>query len=125
MIDLKKFFASLKIAISGIKITFKKEQSFRIQVFAGLIVVFLMFILRLSSLEKSTLIIVITMVLGLELINSQVERFLDVVQPNYHSEVKLIKDISAAAVLIAVLGAVIVGAVILFPHLSNLFVYGL
>lgn len=121
MIDFKKFFTSLRIAISGLKITFKKEQSFRIQVFIGLIVILLMFVLKLNPLEKSVLIIVIAMVLSLELINSQIERFLDVIQPSYQPEVKLIKDISAAAVLIAALGAVVVGIVILLPHLPDLF----
>jgi len=121
MIDFKKFFISLRIAISGLKITFKKEQSFRIQVFMGLIVILLMFVLKLNPLEKSVLIIVIAMVLSLELINSQIERFLDVIQPSYQPEVKLIKDISAAAVLIAALGAVVVGIVILLPHLLDLF----
>lgn len=121
MIDFKKFFTSLRIAISGLKITFKKEQSFRIQVFMGLIVILLMFVLKLNPLEKSVLIIVIAMVLSLELINSQIERFLDVIQPSYQPEVKLIKDISAAAVLIAALGAVVVGIVILLPHLPDLF----
>ena len=123
MADFKKLFASLRIAISGLKITFKKEQSFRVQVFIGLLVILLMFVLGLNPLEKSTLIIVIAMVLSLELINSQIERFLDVIQPNYRPEVKLIKDISAAAVLIAVLGAIVVGIIILSPHLSNPFVY--
>lgn len=121
MIDFKKFFTSLRIAISGLKITFKKEQSFRIQVFIGLIVILLMFVLKLNPLEKSVLIIVIAMVLSLELINSQIERFLDVIQPSYQPEVKLIKDISAAAVLIAALGAIVVGVVILLPHLPDLF----
>ncbi|MDD5567588.1 MAG: diacylglycerol kinase [Patescibacteria group bacterium] len=121
MIDFRKFFRSLKIAISGFKITFQKEQSFRIQVFMGLLVVLLMFILKLNPLEKSVLIIVIVMVLSLELINSQIERFLDVVQPNYQLEVKAIKDISAAAVLAAAFGAAAVGIIILLPHLFGLF----
>ncbi|HRY76827.1 MAG TPA: diacylglycerol kinase [Candidatus Paceibacterota bacterium] len=121
MIDFRKFFHSLKIAISGFKITFQKEQSFRIQVFMGLLVVLLMFILKLNPLEKSVLIIVIVMVLSLELINSQIERFLDVVQPNYQLEVKAIKDISAAAVLAAAFGAAAVGIIILLPHLFGLF----
>lgn len=121
MIDFRKFFHSLKIAISGFKITFQKEQSFRIQVFMGLFVVLLMFVLKLNPLEKSALIIVIAMVLSLELINSQIERFLDVIQPNYQPEVKAIKDISAAAVLAAAFGAAAVGIIILLPHLSGLF----
>ncbi len=123
MIDFKKFFTSLRTAISGLGIAFKKEQSFRIQIFIGLIVILLMFVLKLSPLEKSVLTIAIAMVLSLELINSQIERFLDVVQPDYRPEVKSIKDISAAAVLIVALGAVVVGIVILLPHLSDLFGY--
>jgi diacylglycerol kinase len=113
------FYASLKIAILGLVTTFKKERNFRIQVFVGLMVFLLMFFLGLTPLEKSILVIIVAMVLGLELINSQIERLLDIIQPDYRAEIKLIKDISAAAVLIAVLGAVMVGIIILFPYLYN------
>lgn len=121
MINFHKFFTSLKIAISGLRIAFKEEQSFRIQTLIGIIVILFMIALKLNPLEISILVLAILLVLGLELINSQIERFLDLIQPDHHPKIKIIKDISAAAVLVAVLGTIIVGILILLPHLLDLF----
>lgn len=120
MINFHKFFTSLKIAISGLRIAFKEEQSFRIQILIGIIVIFFMIAFNLNPLEISILVLAILLVLGLELINSQIERFLDLIQPDHHPKVKIIKDISAAAVLVAALGTIIVGILILFPYLLDL-----
>lgn len=121
MINFHKFFTSLKIAISGLRTAFKEEQSFRIQILIGIIVILFMIALKLNPLEISILVLAILLVLGLELINSQIERFLDLIQPDHHPKIKIIKDISAAAVLVAVLGTIIVGILILLPHLLDLF----
>jgi diacylglycerol kinase len=59
-------------------------------------------------------------VLSLELINSQVERILDLVQPEDHPRVKTIKDFSASAVLLSVIGSVVVGIIIFWPHIIAL-----
>lgn len=121
MINFHKFFTSLKIAISGLRTAFKEEQSFRIQILIGIIVILFMIALNLNPLEISILVLAILLVLGLELINSQIERFLDLIQPDHYPKVKIIKDISAAAVLVAALGTIIVGILILLPHLLDLF----
>ena len=120
IIDFKKFFNSLKIAISGLRATFQEEQNFRIQALISIAVVFLMIVFGLTELEKIILILVISMVLSLELINSQIEKSLDLIRPALHPEVKLIKDISAGAVLIAVFGAAIIGIMIFHPYFLNL-----
>ncbi len=121
MINFRDFLNSFRFAIAGLKVVFKEEQSFRIQILIGTIVIFLMLALHLTILEKSILFLLISAVLSLELINSQVERFLDIIEPRYHPKVERIKDISAAAVLIAVLGAIIVGIFIFSPYFLAFF----
>jgi len=120
MDNFKKFIYSLTIAISGVKLALKEEQSFRIQSLIGIIVFLLMFILGLTLIEKTILILVISMVLGLELVNSQIEKVLDLIQPAYNLKVKFIKDLSAGAVLVAVLGSIIVGFIIFTPYICRL-----
>ena len=121
VINIRDLLNSFKFAISGLKVVFKEEQSFRIQVLIGTLVVFLMFVFPLTILEKAILLLVISAVLSLELINSQMERFLDIIEPRHHPKVERIKDISAAAVLIATLGSVIVGIFIFSPYFIVLF----
>lgn len=117
----REFLKNFIIAISGLKIAFLKEQSFRIQLFFGFLVLILMFLFPLSICEKGILLLTIFAVLGFELINSQIEKFLDIVQPKFHPKVKLVKDLSAAAVLIVALGSIIIGLLIFLPHFLQSF----
>ncbi len=79
-----------------------------------------MFILGLHLQEKIIVIFFITLILTLELINSQIEKILNILQPNYDPRVKTIKDVSAAAVLIACLGSAIIGFLIFLPYLGRI-----
>ena len=59
----------------------------------------------------------VALVLSLELINSQIERILDILRPDYSEEVRKMKDISAGAVLTASIGAVILAVIIILPYI--------
>jgi len=116
--NFKKLISSFKIAFSGLKHAFLKEQTFRIQVIIGCLAVFLMFYFPLSSIKRAFIGLFIVLVLSLELINSQIERVLDFLVPNEHPKVKIIKDLSAAAVLLTSVGAAIIGIIIFLPYLK-------
>ncbi|KKU40201.1 MAG: Diacylglycerol kinase, partial [Candidatus Azambacteria bacterium GW2011_GWD2_46_48] len=62
------------------------------------------------------LILTVISVLTLEMINTSIERILDLLHPEKHPEIKIIKDISAAAVLLAALGALVIGLKIFIPY---------
>ncbi len=110
-----KIFKSFQCAFSGIKHALK-EQTIKILFVIAFLAVFLSFYFNLCFIEKSIIFLSITIVLGIELINSQVERTLNIVRPEICEEVRKIKDISAGAVLIASLGAAIVGFLIFSPY---------
>ena len=115
--NFKLLNRSFKFAFIGLRTVWREEQSFRIQILIGFIVLAAAFYLQLSLLEKLILIFTITMVLSFELINSQIERVLDFLEPHLHPRVKRIKDISAGVVLIICLTAVLIGIMIFLPHL--------
>lgn len=79
--------------------------------------VVLMMAMGLGAIEKSILLLTMMVVLSLELINSQVEKFLDILHPDHHPRVKIIKDFSAGAVLLSSLGSIIIGLLIFWPYL--------
>lgn len=110
-----KTIKSFKNAFSGIRYALK-ENTFKILCFIAVIILSLSFFFKISTTEIAIIIISISIVLGLELLNSQVERTLDIVNPNYNEKVKEIKDISAAAVLIASIGSFFVGLLIFLPY---------
>ena len=113
----KKFLNSIRIAFWGIKSALEKERNFRTQFLIAIIVVILMVVLELNTIEKSILLLTIFAVLSLELINSQIEKILDLIQPEIQQKVKTIKDLSAGAVLFSVFGSIVIGILIFLPHI--------
>jgi len=113
----QNFSKSFKIAVFGLKSAFKEEKNFKIQFTIAVIVIFFIFFLRLSSVEASIIFLTILVVLSLELVNSQIEKFLDIIQPDHHPRVKIIKDFTAGAVLLSVIGSVVIGLLIFWPHI--------
>ncbi len=121
MIKIKRLFKSFHYALKGLVKTFKEEQNLRIQSIAALTVMLLAWFFQVNRLEWCLLILVVSLVILAEIINSAVERVTDVLKPRINSYVKEIKDIMAAAVMLASLTAVIVGIIILGPYFVNLF----
>lgn len=117
MFHLKKILRSFQYAIRGLVLVFREEQNFRVQTIAALVVFILMFVLETKNWEKVALILVICLVLVLELINSIFERVTDILKPRVHFYVEAVKDLMAAAVLLASLAALAVGLIIFIPYL--------
>ena len=115
-----KFIQSLQFAISGIITFFRNERNGQIQLVAAIIVVTLGLVFQIGAMEWLVVVLCITVVLTLEMINTAIEKLCDVVQPDYHPQIKIIKDIAAGAVLIAALGSVIAGAIIFVPKIFAL-----
>lgn len=116
----KKFIVSFRHAFQGLYIVFWKEQSFRIQIIIALFVIFLMFYFPLLFLERAVLFLTIFFVLSLEIINSIFEKAVNVFEPAINTRVKKIKDMMAGSVLLASIGAIIVGFLVLWPYFKSL-----
>lgn len=117
MVFNKKIRSSFTYAFRGIAYVFKTELNFRIHTIVGLLIIGLATYLRLSWWRVSFLILVIVLVLVMEMINTALERFTDLLKPRLHHYVSTIKDIMAGVVLITALGAVIIGIVLFAPYL--------
>jgi diacylglycerol kinase (ATP) len=108
---------SFKFAFEGISAAFRKGRNFRIQSFSGVIAIILGVLLKISASEWLDLFLIISLVLILELVNTAVEEIVDLVSPQIQEKAKIAKDVSAAAVLVASVGAVCIGFAIFFPKL--------
>lgn len=97
------------------------ERNFQIELFVAGIVILGMLVFDLSVLERVALILCIAWVLTLELVNTAVERIMDVLQPRIHPYARIIKDVMAAAVLISAGGALLVGLAIFVPRILKVF----
>lgn len=113
-------FRSFRHALRGLALAFRSERSFRIQSFAALLVIALILVLPLDILERVILLLVTMFVLVLELLNSSLERLVDLSKPRLHALAGDIKDLMAGSVLVAAVCAAIIGFVILWPKLALL-----
>ncbi len=104
-------------AWDGMKAAYRAEQSFRIQLTVAGVVSVVGLIVGLSQTEWALIVTAIGMVLSLELLNTMIEKTLDLLHPAQHEQVRFIKDVSASAVLISSLAAVIVGLIIFVRHI--------
>ena len=119
VINFKKLVKSFQVAFSGLRAAMKKENTFRTGVFIAIIVSFFTLYFPLSSLERAIIFLTICSVLGLELMNTQVERTTNLIDPNHNPSIRLIKDLAAGAVLLVIIGAAIVACLIFLPYLLN------
>ena len=104
----------------GVFYVYKNEQNFRLQLLTAIAVLLLSFVLQLNREETVIVLFLIFLVLGLELLNTVLEKFLDLLKPRLHYQVKVLKDITAAMVLLASFGAAIIGLVIFLPKFIGL-----
>jgi len=121
MVKPRYHINSLKAALQGLSYAIKHELNFQIEVTLGTLAVLLGVALGITQLEWLILILMIGLILGLELVNTGFERLADANTPRFHSEIKVAKDVSAAAVLMASIAAVAVGFWLFGPRLAEIF----
>lgn len=116
------FFSSISHAIRGMLLAFKTERSFRIQIACAIIALIASCIFPISSTERYFILLAVSLVLVLELVNSMVERLVDLVKPRLHEYARDIKDLMAAAVFMAALFAFVLGILVFWPYILPFFV---
>ena len=104
-------------AMRGLMLCVRQERNFRIHLIVGFLVLFGSIFLDLSLVEFYVLLLVVAAVLTLEMINSALERFSDLVNPEHNRRIREIKNITAACVLVSSFTAIVIGYLILGAHL--------
>lgn len=112
--NVRKFFRSFSYAIQGI-LTAAKEQNLRFHLISAMIVVIVGYVTGLSLMEWLVLTLIIALVIGTEMINTAIERVVDLSSPKIHPLAKDAKDIAAGAVLVFAGASVIIGLLIFLP----------
>jgi diacylglycerol kinase len=113
------FWKAFGYAAQGLVQVFLSQRNFRVHTAIALAAVVLGWIVKLEALQWIVLILVITLVMSLELVNSAVEAAVDLTTAEVHPLAKAAKDASAAAVLWAAAGALLIGLVMFGPKLSE------
>lgn len=114
----RSFIESFNYAVSGIIHTLKKEKNMRIHYIIAILVIMLSLFLDFTRTQLLLLFISITIVLIAEMINTAIERTIDLITEEYHPLARMAKDIAAGAVLIASLNALVVGYLLFFDRVN-------
>ena len=108
---------SLTFALEGIRTFFRTQHNSWIHVVAALAAVAAGWYFRISKDEWCWIILSISLVFVTEMVNTAIEFLSDFVSPAIHPQIKKVKDVSAAAVLFAAAGAVIIGCIVFLPKI--------
>ena len=118
----KKFYIkdrihSFKYAFSGLKLFFKTQHNARIHLAALVLVVISGFYFKLSIGEWIVIAFAAGLVFVTEVINTSIEYLTDLVSPHQNEQAGKVKDLAAAAVLVAVIIALAMGCLIFIPKI--------
>ncbi|MAG28751.1 diacylglycerol kinase [bacterium] len=115
------FIKRFKRAIIGFFSVVTSETNIRFMSVVGVIVLAVAWWFKVSRIELIVLLVIVFSVLILEGINTILERVIDLVEPRYKEVVREIKDGLAGLVLLASIGAAVVGIIIFWPYIIERF----
>ena len=105
------------VAWSGLLDFFKTEAHAAIHLTATAVVLILAWITSVSSMEWIALILSIGLVTISEMFNTVLEKMTDYMQPELDPRIKVIKDMSAGAVLCSTIVAIVIGGIVFIPYI--------
>lgn len=114
---LKKHTVSLGHAFEGLRWAYDTQPNFKIHLLFSLISLLLSFYFQLYYAEWLLVLVVIIMGLVIELVNTAIEEATDAIDTNWREDIKIAKDVAAAAMLIYAIGALIIAIIIFVPKI--------
>ena len=109
---------SLRAALAGTVHTIRSQPNAWIELTAIFVVTVAGWWFAVARWEWVALILIFSLILALEAVNTAVEAAIDLVAPEYHPLAKIAKDAAAGALVFAVLGSVVIAALIFGPRLG-------
>lgn len=117
--DKRKFSSSIKYCLEGINFVITNESNFKKEIVIGIIALLLSYILKISRIEFIIILIMIALVLTSEIINTSIEKVVDLYTRDYNNLAKIVKDVSAGSVLVMSIFSLLVGIIIFLPKIIN------
>lgn len=109
--------SSFRHAFDGLGFAWRTQRTLRIHLVVAVLLAAAILVLRPAPAETAALVLAITFVVGAELFNTAMEALVDLlVAREHYTAARVAKDVAAASVLVAALGAAVTGLVILLPR---------
>lgn len=113
----RRLLDSFGFAINGVIYCFKTQRNMRIHTVAALCVILLSWAAKLSIIEIVMLSFAVSLVFICEMINTAIEKSIDLFTDKYHPLAKVAKDVAAGAVFIAAANSLLIGYLIFFNRI--------
>lgn len=117
--SIKARVKSIGFAIEGMVGFFRSQHNAIIHLAMTILVIFAALFFNISELETIAIVLAAGFVWTAELFNTAVEKLADIVSQEYHPAIKFIKDVSAAAVLVSAVAALITGCIVFLPKIFS------
>ncbi len=109
---MQKSIKSFRYAIRGIDKVIRYENNAKVHLLATVVIIATGFYFKLSFRDWCLLLFAIALVWVTEIMNTAIEKMVDLISPEFNPKAGAIKDIAAGAVLIASVTAAIIGVII-------------
>ncbi|MCD1261569.1 diacylglycerol kinase family protein [Paenibacillus athensensis] len=116
----RKWRRSFRYAYEGIKYALDTQRNMKFHFTVAFLVLLAALFLRLSKTDILFLLLAVTLMIVTELINTAVEKAVDLAMPDRHPLAKIAKDVAAASVLVCAGFAVAVGLIVFFEPIDRL-----
>ena len=112
-----KLIAGFGYAFNGLWYALRTQRNVRVHVVIAILAILMGIVLRISAVEFAMIFVAITSVFIAEMFNTVIELCVDLASPEYNTLAKIAKDVAAGAVLLSAMLAVVIGLLVLGPHL--------
>lgn len=110
------FGEACRHAWDGVRLAATREKNIRIQLALYILALVLSAVI-LPARDAALVVVVSSVILALEMINTAIESLADVVDARYHEALRAVKDMTAGAVFVVSAAAVAVGLLLFVPAL--------
>ncbi len=115
----RNIFESFRFAFSGLWYALRTQRNTRIHLTIAVAVIVVGVWVDLPLFQWPVLTLSIGFVLVGEMVNTVAETLVDLISPGYHPLAKVVKDVTAGAVLLTAIVSVVVGLLVLGPPLME------
>lgn len=119
--NFKRFFKSFHYAVEGLDHALRNDQNLVVHFIIAFFVILISILLKVTPFEMGILGVTILLVISTEMINSAIEKMVDLITKEHRAEAKIAKDVSAGMVLLTSMGAVVIGILIFLPYILKMF----
>lgn len=120
---IRKHTISFKHALDGVMWAINTQPNYIIHAFLSLLSVIAAIFFHVTYPEFLTILVLITVGLVIETINTSIEKVSDAVTRDFNHDIKIAKDVAAGSMFIYAIGSTIIAVIIFLPKFLSLLGY--